>query len=141
MILEKHKRSLNKRINDLDGDTVRSGRYDASIIEVIMQPRKTDILIFVFKVKIDNNDYYLSEKFDLNVDEEQQFYSIFDLHQDFKGISFQDVINHNGELVIETVEENGILKSKIVSFFLWESVPFDDDLVDCDDEEYDRQRG
>lgn len=141
MILETHKRNLNKRINDLYSDTVKGGRYSASIIEVIMQPQQTDSLIFVFKVKLDGKSCFLAEKFDLKVDEKQQFYSVFDLHQDFKGISFRDIMNHNGDLKIETVEEDGKLKSRIVSFFLWESVPFDSDLEDVDDDEYDRQRG
>lgn len=141
MILEIHKRNLNQRINDSYRDTVKSGSYAASINDVIMQPRHTDSLTFVFKVHIDGKCYYLAEKFDLKVDKEQQFYSVFDLHEDFKGVSFRDILNHNGDLKIETFEEDGKLISRIVSFFLWESVPFDCDLDDIDDAEYDRQRG
>lgn len=142
MILAKHKRDLNKRMmNDSFGDDVKRGRYDASLFEVIMQPRHTDNLIFVFKIKIDGQIYYLAEKYDLKVKKKKQFYSIFCLHEDLKGVSFRDILDHSGELVIKRVEEKGILKSKISSFFLWESVPFDSDLDEYDDEEYDRQRG
>lgn len=141
MILEKHKRDLNKRMNELFSDIVKSGRYDASLFEVIMQPRHTDSLIFVFKTEIDGQVYYLAEKYDLKVKKKKQFYSVLCLHEDFKGVSFRDILDHSGELVIETVEENGMLKSKIASFFLWESVPFDSDLDEYDDDEYDSQRG
>lgn len=144
MILEKHKRNLNKRMNDLDSnwDSLKAGVYCAKPFEVIFQPRHSNSLIFVFKILIDDRWHYLAEKHDLNAEEEQQFYSIFDFVEDDKGISFRDILDFSGEMEIDEVEESGVLKSKIVSFFPLESVCFDDDLRNkYDDDEFDKWRG
>ncbi|MBC3898526.1 hypothetical protein GH811_02700 [Acetobacterium malicum] len=140
MIIEKHKRPLNRKMVGTYNDVVKAGDYNASIVEVIMQP-DTNKLIFVFKVDIDGEYYYLAEDFDLDAVEEDQLFSIVDLCGDEKGISFRDILEHGGRLVIEQIEEKAIMKSKIISFTLMESVSFDCDLNDLDDDEYDQQRG
>lgn len=141
MIIEKHKRNINRIMNGSRADVVKSGSYSACIIEVVMQIGHSDTLIFVFKIWIDDEQYYLSEKFSLICEEEKKFYEFLDLHPDEKGISFRDILGYGGDLKIETVEENGVQKSKITSLFLWESVSFDQDYDDCDDDEYDEIRG
>lgn len=140
MIIAKHKRPLNRKMDGTYNDVVKAGDYNASIVEVIMQP-DTNIFIFVFEVDIDGETYYLAEDFDLDAIKEKQFFSVMDLCEDEKGISFRDILKHSGQLEIEVIEEKAISKSKIISFTLMESVPFDCDMDEYDDEEYDRQRG